>query len=49
VSAVILECALIFEDLSFDEMHKMTDEWTNTSPGKTKHSKNLSPCYIHQY
>jgi hypothetical protein len=27
---------LLFNDLSFDKMDAMTDEWTNTSPGKNK-------------
>ena len=40
---------LFFNDPSIDKMDAMTDEWTNNSTGKTKHSKNLSPYYIPQY
>jgi hypothetical protein len=45
---VILDCAYYLTTVSIDKMDAMMDEWTNTSPGKTKVSNNPSSCYITQ-
>jgi len=37
-----IRICLLFNDLSIDKVYALTYVWTNTSPGKIKHSKKLS-------